>query len=89
MSRQAKHSVAATIQQRGKTYGSFALNAAKAQQLKENIRDSVQWENMTDVQKEAAEAIVIKLARILTGDPNHADSWHDIAGYASLAEQSI
>lgn len=30
-----------------------------------------------------------KQARILNGDPNYADSWHDIAGYATLVEQEL
>ena len=33
--------------------------------------------------------IVHKIARILAGDPNHADHWHDIAGYAILVEERI
>ena len=33
--------------------------------------------------------ILHKLARILNGDPNYVDSWHDIAGYAILVEDII
>lgn len=28
-----------------------------------------------------------KIGRILNGDPAYADSWHDIAGYATLVEK--
>lgn len=35
-------------------------------------------------QREALEMIAHKIARILNGDPNYADSWVDIAGYAKL-----
>lgn len=30
-----------------------------------------------------------KIARIINGDPNYVDSWHDIAGYATLIEQEL
>lgn len=39
--------------------------------------------------KEALEMIQTKVGRILTGDPTHRDSWHDIAGYAVLIEQLL
>jgi len=35
-------------------------------------------------QIEALDMIAHKIARILNGDPNYADSWDDIAGYAKL-----
>src|SRR5690606_10084595 len=30
-----------------------------------------------------------KIARILIGDPNYADNWHDIQGYAKLVEERL
>lgn len=36
--------------------------------------------------QEALDMICIKLARIIEGDPNCEEHWHDIAGYARLAE---
>jgi len=41
---------------------------------------------MSASHREALEMIAHKIGRILNGDPNYADSWHDIAGYAKLAE---
>lgn len=40
-------------------------------------------------QKEALSMIFSKIARILNGDPDHIDSWHDIAGYATLVEDRL
>jgi hypothetical protein len=40
-------------------------------------------------QIEALEMIFSKLARILNGDPNYADSWIDIAGYATLVADRL
>jgi len=36
------------------------------------------------VQREALDQIAAKIARILCGDANYADHWHDIASYAQL-----
>jgi hypothetical protein len=37
-------------------------------------------------QIEALEMILAKIARIISGDPNHPDHWDDIAGYALLGK---
>ena len=41
---------------------------------------------MSTRQREALGQITFKIARILSGDPNHPDHWDDIAGYALLAK---
>jgi len=33
--------------------------------------------------------VVHKISRILNGNPNNIDSWHDIVGYASLVEKRL
>ena len=33
--------------------------------------------------------ILSKISRLVTGDPAHKDSWHDIQGYAKLAEDRL
>jgi hypothetical protein len=81
-------SVHDTLDERKNTHGDFATNAACAQALKFHCRMHVQCA-LTAVQQEAVENICQKLARILTGNPNHADNWHDIAGYATLAEREV
>lgn len=42
-----------------------------------------------DDQVEALEMIAHKIGRIINGDPNYADSWHDIAGYAKLVADRL
>lgn len=42
------------------------------------------WVSLASDQKESLEMIAHKIGRILNGDPNYSDSWHDIAGYAKL-----
>ena len=81
-------SVAATLEQRGKIHGDFSDNADISQSLKYVIHTSknVQEAKLNAVQLEALEVIATKIARILSGDPNESDNWHDIGGYAKLAE---
>lgn len=47
------------------------------------------WQDLEPYQKEALKIIVHKISRILNGDANYADSWHDIAGYAQLVENLL
>jgi UDP-N-acetylmuramoylalanine-D-glutamate ligase len=77
-----------TLKERGTTHGDFGVNAACAQMLKGVCHDHC-ITALSSVQLEALENICQKMARILTGNPNHADNWHDIAGYAKLAEQEL
>lgn len=83
-----------TLAARGKHYegpGGYADTARTAQAIKEVFRSSPNWSlrNLTPVMCESLDMIANKLSRILNGNPNHADSWHDLAGYATLAEQTV
>jgi hypothetical protein len=40
-------------------------------------------------QREALDMIAHKIARIINGDPDYADSWVDIAGYATLVSERL
>lgn len=72
-----------------KTHGDFTDHATAAQFLKDWYRSWPNWHKLTPMQKETMEMIAHKQARILTGDPNVADHWEDIAGYAKLIVQRI
>jgi hypothetical protein len=74
------------LAERNATHGNFAANAQLSQELKRLL---CKCTALTDVQREALEAIAVKLSRILSGDPNHADHWDDIAGYATLVANEI
>lgn len=74
--------------ERGKRYGRFDHHAAISQQFKCILRQGT-WNQLGDDQREALEMIVHKIARILNGDPNYADSWQDIAGYAQLVANRL
>jgi hypothetical protein len=44
------------------------------------------WGRLTPDKRQALTVIADKIARILNGDPEYKDNWHDIGGYAKLAE---
>lgn len=79
------------LQERGKRYGEFKDHAFIAQQLKTVISDECKKRNkyLAYDQKEALDNIFGKIARIINGDSNYADSWVDIAGYAKLVADRL
>ncbi len=82
-------SVEQTLADRMKTHGDFTDHSKTSQALKEVAFKGSKAPLLTPVQVEALEMILHKVARIVEGNPNHADNWHDIGGYAKLAEDRI
>ena len=81
--------VDATLAERGARYGVFTEHARITQNIKRAMQDSSGWEKLDDDQKEALEMVAHKIGRIINGDPNYADSWHDIIGYTRLVEARL
>ena len=84
-------SINKTLRERGERYGTFVGHANVTQRLK-----SVIWfclkargKQLADDQQEALDMICHKVGRIVNGDPDYADSWHDIAGYAQLVADRL
>jgi len=82
-------SIDSTLEERGKRYGKFKTHADITQYLKQEMRTREGWIRLSFSQREALEMIAHKIGRILNGDPDYADSWHDIAGYAKLVEDEL
>jgi hypothetical protein len=80
-----------TLTERGKRYGTFVGHAGVTQSLKEVIRTNLQsrQRQLAPDQQEALDMICHKIGRIVNGDPDYADSWHDIAGYARLVDERL
>jgi transposase len=80
-----------TLDERGKRYGLFVGQAEASQELKAVMYRILTDRNtpMAPDQREAMEMICHKMARIMNGDPNYSDSWHDIAGYAKLVADRL
>lgn len=81
--------LADTLAERGSRYGVFVDNAVIAQSLKRVIRTGKSWQSSSEDVKEAVDFILSKLSRVVSGDPEYADNWHDIAGFAKLVEDRI
>jgi hypothetical protein len=81
------------LNDRGTRYGKFTGHAACSQRIKSAIFSHVAEggtrRKLTPSQTEALEMIAHKVARIMNGDPNYADSWRDIAGYATLVADEL
>lgn len=84
-------SVDETLDERGVRYGTFVYQAELAQKLKDAcvVHAMNRKNELAADQWEALEMILHKVARIINGDPDHVDSWHDIAGYAKLVEDRL
>ncbi len=88
-----------TLKERGNRYGDFTDHARIAQELQDVMHSAAnpfgngiksrEWERLSPVQKQALTVIADKIARILSGDPNYIDNWHDIQGYARLVEERL
>jgi hypothetical protein len=76
-----------TLASRGNRYGDFTDNARVSQTLKKWLWTQKGWGKLDDTKRESFEMISQNISRILNGDPNYTDNWHDIAGYATLAEE--
>lgn len=79
----------ATLDERGSRYGDFAAHAAIAQMLQNTMRNTPGWKELPPMHAQALTVIADKIARVLNGDPNYPDNWHDIQGYARLVEERL
>lgn len=82
-------SVEETIKQRGELYGEFADAASTMQDLKIVVRRHKNWDKLPCDQREAIDMILHKIGRHINGDHQYSDNFHDIGGYAKLAEDEI
>lgn len=87
-------SVEETLKERGERYGDFTDHAQIAQDLIDVMQGAeskgiLPWPHLAPYQKQALTVIADKIARILSGDPDYADNWHDIQGYAKLVEDRL
>jgi hypothetical protein len=82
-------SVQETLDERGSRYGDFSRHAIIAQNLQFAMREGTNWNRLDAAKRQALTVIADKIARILNGDPEYADNWHDIQGYARLVEERL
>lgn len=77
------------ITERPLTHGDFTDTSAVIQATKRLWHGNPGWEKLSDVQRECFDMIAHKIGRALCGDPNHADHYADIAGYATLVADRV
>jgi len=79
----------AILESRRPLYGDFADKAGFLQKLKQLLRTTPQWGQLTADKQEALEMVLTKMGRILYGKPEYRDSWEDIAGYVQLIVDTL
>jgi hypothetical protein len=82
-------SIENTLAERGSRYGEFKEHARITQNIKGAMADSPNWSLLRVDQKECLEMLAHKMGRILNGDPDYHDSWHDIVGYTKLVADTL
>lgn len=81
--------IAETLAAREALYGNFQEQAAIACKIKDAMREGKSWPLLAPDQREALDMMAVKQARILSGDPNCFDSWHDLEGYLRLVANRL
>ena len=85
------NSVDTILDERRSKYGLFYKQAQISQGLKDIVYGQLSnsGKHLAPDQSEALNMILHKIARIVNGDPDHIDSWVDIAGYATLVSDRL
>jgi hypothetical protein len=79
-----------TTNQRATTYGDFTPESRMADALLGVLERQPGWmQQLNPTHRQGLRMILAKIARIVNGDPNYADNWHDIQGYAKIVEDRL
>ena len=79
--------VGATLKLRGKTHGDFRTQATLHGRLLASINYSSAY--IHPMYASALNMILLKVSRIVVGDPTEPDHWLDIEGYANLVSKDL
>lgn len=86
-----KQTIEATLAERQAQYGCFEDVARTTGKIMEALSE-VRVNGLNDIpypHRMALYMIASKMARIVNGDFNHKDGWHDIGGYSKLIEDLL
>ena len=91
VARQQSKNIDATLAERQSQYGSFEDVAFVTENIMSTLAKarSNGLQDLPHTHRMALYMIASKMARIVNGDFNHLDSWHDIGGYSKLIEDLI
>jgi hypothetical protein len=91
VSESSSGTIDAVLNERGSRYGKFTDHASVTQAYKTLMFCQLEERDkrLAADQQEALDMIFHKIGRIINGDPDYADSWVDIAGYAKLVADRL
>ena len=91
VARQESKTIDATLAERQSQYGNFEDVAFVTENIMATLAKvrSNGLQDLPHTHRMALYMIASKMARIVNGDFNHLDSWHDIGGYSKLIEDLI
>lgn len=91
VSESSSDTIDAVLNERGSRYGKFESHAPVTQAYKTLMFCQLEERDkrLAADQQEALDMIFHKIGRIINGDPDYADSWVDIAGYAKLVADRL
>ena len=83
--------VGKVLDARAEQYGSFMQSSDTSVRIKGIMHNAVARNavHLYPDQLQALDMIATKISRIVHGNPNHLDSWIDIAGYATLVADRL
>jgi len=83
--------VGKVLDARAEQYGSFMQSSDTVIRIKSIMHNAVARNavHLYPDQLQALDMIATKISRIVHGNPNHLDSWIDIAGYAQLVADRL
>lgn len=79
----------ALVADRGQIHGQWSHQSDICQHMKQYAMGQPGYEKLSRSQRDGLDMILVKISRILAGDPNHKDHWDDIAGYARLVAREL
>lgn len=79
------------LEERGSRYGNYLDQATICAKLLGIIDGELRarHKQLMPDQADALNMIAVKISRIVNGDPDYADNWRDIAGYATLVADRL
>lgn len=77
------------LNERQRTHGDFESNARCSQRFRSFLRAEPGWDRLSDIQRQSFDEMVLKMARILSGDSNFIGHWEDLVGYPQLVVEAL
>jgi len=89
MPKKAPKTLENLLTERETTHGRFTNTSLTCVKFEKVAEGGENWGSLLPEQRVALRMIFIKLARILSGNPDHLDHWRDIAGYATCVAETF